>query len=54
MKDITFEQFKEKLLFHRIVKWDENTIVLEIKNEAPLKQRFLDLGIFCAILSIYF
>ena len=29
MKDITFEQFKEKLLYHRIVKWDKNTIVLD-------------------------
>ena len=29
MKDINFEQFKEKLLYHRIVKWTENTIVLD-------------------------
>ena len=29
MKDITFEQFKEKLLFHRIVEWDDNKIVLD-------------------------
>lgn len=29
MKNIDFEQFKEKLLFHHIVEWNENTIVLD-------------------------
>ena len=29
MKNITFEQFKEKLLYHRIVEWNENKIVLD-------------------------
>lgn len=29
MKDITFEQLKEKLLYHRITKWDKNKIVLD-------------------------
>lgn len=29
MKEITFECLKEKLLYHRIVKWDNNKIVLD-------------------------
>lgn len=29
MKNITFEQLKEKLLYHRIIKWTENKIVLD-------------------------
>lgn len=29
MKNISFEQFKEKLLYHYIVEWNENTIVLD-------------------------
>lgn len=29
MKNITFEQFKEKLLYHYIVEWDDNKIVLD-------------------------
>lgn len=29
MENITFEQLKEKLLYHRITKWDENEIVLD-------------------------
>lgn len=29
MNEITFEQFKEKLLYHHIVEWNKNTIVLD-------------------------
>ena len=29
MKDINFNQLKEKLLYHRIVKWSDNKIVLD-------------------------
>jgi hypothetical protein len=29
MKDITFEQLKQKLLYRHIVEWDENKIVLD-------------------------
>lgn len=29
MKLISFEQFKEKLLYHHIVEWNKNTIVLD-------------------------
>ena len=29
MKDINFNQLKEKLLYHRIVKWNDNKIVLD-------------------------
>lgn len=29
MNEITFDQFKEKLLYHHIVEWNENTIVLD-------------------------
>jgi hypothetical protein len=29
MKDITFKQFKKKLLYHRIVEWNKNTIILD-------------------------
>ena len=29
MKDINFNQLKEKLLYHRIIKWNDNEIVLD-------------------------
>lgn len=29
MNEITFEQFREKLLYHYITEWDEDTIVLD-------------------------
>ena len=29
MNEITFEQFREKLLYHYITEWDEDTIILD-------------------------
>ena len=63
MNEITFEQFREKLLYHYITEWDEDTIILDngikisiVETEqdccAGAWGRFIDVQLDAAITSV--
>lgn len=63
MNKITFEQFREKLLYHYITEWDEDTIVLDNGIKISIEEteqdccagawgRFIDVQLDAAITSV--